>query len=108
MCNCKNVNVWTYKNQVGLVVPDNIKILKNTIDPTPVWIIFVDKCLKKEIKYLRSQWIRTTWCCCWHNKIHWYIGVIPEDIDKMLILWYNVCPNPSRPYDNDSFYPKYL
>jgi len=50
--------------------------------------------------------ITTTGCCCGHNKLYGFIGVVDEDIEEMIGLGYEVAFNPSRPNDKDSFLPK--
>ncbi len=70
--------------------------------------ISIDSCLVDEIKELWSKGIRTTGCCCGHNQIAPYIGVVDEDIPKMKEMGYKVAPNPCRPRSEDSFYPKSL
>lgn len=104
MCDCKNVNVGEYTNQTTLKVPTllyNSKYFSNEY-------ICVDTCLVEEIIYLWDNGIRTTGCCCGHNKLIPYIGVIEEDVDKMIEMGYKILFNPNG-IDNclrcDSFYP---
>ena len=77
----------------------------------PAWsskdTICVDTCLKDEILFLWGIGIRTTGCCCGHNKVEGFIGVFDEDIHKMKELGYKVQFNSCRPIDEDSFEPKY-
>lgn len=96
MCNCKNIEIGSYDNQVELKAPEWSS--KDTI--------CVDTCLKDEILELWSIGIRTTGCCCGHNKIEGFIGVFDEDIPKMKELGYQVQYNSCRPKDEDSFKPK--
>jgi len=96
MCNCKNIEIGSYDNTVALKAPDWSS--KNTI--------CVDLCLKEEILHLWSIGIRTTGCCCGHNKVEGFIGVIDVDIPKMKELGYQVQYNSCRPNDEDSFKPK--
>lgn len=72
-------------------------------------LVNVDKCLLPEVLSLWEMGIRTTGCCCGHDKVSKeepYIGVEFEDIEKMKSLGYKVKPNKYRPGDEDSFYPK--
>ncbi len=69
-------------------------------------ILMVDKCIAKEIQSLWNLGITTTGCCCGHNLIDGYIGVIFEEIPIMKELGYQVQPNKLRPNDEDSFYLK--
>jgi hypothetical protein len=103
-CNCVNIEVGTYANQVELVPPPHMAAFKKTQGGSE--IICVDKCVAEEIKYLWSLGITTTGCCCGHNKLYGYIGVIESDIERMMEMGYRVAFNPSRPLDKDSFIPK--
>lgn len=96
MCNCQNIDIGTYSNQVVLNAPEWSS--KTTI--------CIDACLKDEILYLWSIGIKTTGCCCGHNKVEPFIGVYSEDIDRMKRLGYLVHYNPCNPSSEDSFYPK--
>jgi hypothetical protein len=68
--------------------------------------IFVDACIADEIKNLWVRGIRTTGCCCGHNRKFPYIGVVPEDIEKMRAMGYKPQFNQCRPADEDTFFPK--
>lgn len=97
MCDCKNVEMGSYDNQTTLQAPK--------------WsshkLICVDTCLLDEILYLwMVHGIRTTGCCCGHNKKDGYIGVWFENIPAMKKLGYEVAPNTCKPGDEDGFYPK--
>jgi len=96
VCECKNIEIGSYKNQVTMKAPN--------------WslheFICVDRCLLNEIKYLWNIGIITTGCCCGHNKLQGYIGVEFKFIPKMKELGYKVAYNFCRPNDEDSFKPK--
>ena len=96
MCQCVNVEFGSYDNQVMLNAPS--------------WssyeFICVDKCLEEEVRRLWVLGIKTTGCCCGHNKLDSYIGVWDEDIPKMKEIGYSVAYNPCRPTDQDSFISK--
>lgn len=105
MCDCKNVAIGSYDNQIQI---DNIpphmiahKMLQGG-DPNSICL---DKCIAEEVIDLWALGITTTGCCCGHNKLPGYIGVIPDDIPRMKELGYEVAFNPSRPGDEDSFLP---
>lgn len=114
-CNCENIEIWSYDRQTSVLAPFKIKNClwdyKDFIK-TFNWLVWtwisIDTCLVQEIAELWKKWIRTTWCCCWHNKAIPFIWVEFEDIQKMKDLWYKVQENPCRPWDEDSFYPKSL
>ncbi len=109
MCQCHNVEIGTYNNQVILKAPDNIKIFANSPDRERKYTVGVDNCIAEEIKFLWDKGIRTTGCCCGHNKYLGYIGVVNKDIDKMLELGYVVQLNfcgLNNLHRLDSFTPK--
>lgn len=111
MCNCKDVEVGSYANQVELIVPHVIKSMRaiwNTRHGTNISeeVITVDRCLVDEVLELWDLGITTTGCCCGHNKLPGYIGVIDEDIQKMISLGYANVLNTTNPQRKDSFSPK--
>lgn len=102
MCSCANVEIGSYANQIELPRPAHmIGQTAGTSSDT----ICIDKCLEDEIKYLWSIGISTTGCCCGHNKIAPFIGVIDSDIQRMKKIGYTVALNPLRPDSEDSFTP---
>ena len=94
MCDCRNIQIGSYDNQVTVLWPFSNKF------------ICIDRCLFDEITLLWSQDIITTGCCCGHNKQVGYIGVDFNCIDRMKQLGYEVERNNCRPGDQDSFKPK--
>lgn len=107
MCNCKNIKIGSYDNQIMLPIPKHMKEYKNNrIEAGLTPFICIDKCLEKEIEYLWDLGIKTTGCCCGHNVHKGFIGVYNEDIENMKELGYEVQYNFSRPKDQDSFKPK--
>lgn len=103
MCECKNVKIGSYANQVVLRVPEYL-ILTNSAG-IRIKEVSVDKCLSTIIEDLWSLGIKTTGCCCGHNTDLGYIGVLPDCIANMKELGFMVRFNPSRPDAEDSFYP---
>lgn len=103
MCDCRNIDIGSYDNQVLLPRPQHMKGRK---EGSSADFISVDACLKEEILALWSLGIRTTGCCCGHNKVEGYIGVIPEDVPKMQAIGYQVQYNPYRPEDISTFNTK--
>lgn len=103
MCHCINVEIGSYHNQVELKRPSHMIGRKEGSESET---ICVDKCLSEEIQMLWSLEISTTGCCCGHNKLEPYIGVIDADISKMLEMGYSIRYNTNRPHANDSFIPK--
>lgn len=106
MCECVNVDVGSYANQVALDVPPWLDIRANTPERELKTAVSVDRCLADEIQHLWWLGIVTTGCCCGHNKLDGFIGVQPEFIGTMIGLGYEVARNRARPGDSDSFYPK--
>ena len=68
--------------------------------------VSIDKCLLPEIINLWELGIKTTGCCCGHNKLKPFINVAPEYIEKMKSLGYKVQFNPHNPDREDTFFPK--
>jgi len=106
MCNCVDIEVGTYDNQVTLPVPEHMSPRRNCLGDLLAQSICVDTCLAGEIQELWEAGIHTTGCCCGHNKHEPYIGVHPDDIQKMKDMGYEVRYNECRPGDEDSFVPK--
>ena len=94
MCNCKNIEIGSYGNQVSVLWPFSNRF------------ICIDKCLLDEITLLWSMDIMTTGCCCGHNQLEGFIGVEFRHIKQMKDLGYEVEFNSMRPNDEDSFIPK--
>lgn len=69
-------------------------------------MVNIDKCLLTEVKDLWERGIKTTGCCCGHDKQPPFIGVEFEFIPQMKALGYQVAYNSCRPDDEDHFIPK--
>lgn len=76
MCNCANIDIGSYRNQVNLQNWWNNEFIS------------IDKCIHDEILFLWSKKIQTTGCCCGHNKINPMINVSPKYHNKMIKLGY--------------------
>ena len=74
-CNCVNVNIGEYTNQVVIVIPDSVKIYINDITNSIRRKVGIDKCIAYEIISLWDRGISTTGCCCGHNKKNGYIEI---------------------------------
>ena len=96
MCKCINIEIGSYDNQEKLHAPN--------------WssreYICVDRCLVNEIRALWNLGIITTGCCCGHNQMESFIGVLDKFIPQMRGLGYMVHFNQCRPNDEDSFISK--
>ena len=97
-CGCRDVAMRSYDGAVLLVQPWDRE--DGRVGVT------VDACLALEVYRLWKAGIRTTGCCCGHNVAPSYIGVVPEHIEQMKAMGYEVQHNPCRPGDEDSFIPK--
>lgn len=82
MCDCKNVEIGSYKAAITVKRPPHM-ISKIKGD-----MVSIDSCILKEIQYLWSLGITTYGCCCGHNKVESMVNVDDKDIDKMLELGY--------------------
>jgi len=98
MCDCINIDIGSYKNQIMV--------------PMPWWMVFgdgkilyefvcIDKCVYGEILDLWKIGITTTGCCCGHNVMPGYIGVHWRDVDRMVEMGYEFEANK-----DDAFYPR--
>lgn len=93
MCNCVNVKIGSYDNQIILKMPNG-------------QLMGIDQCIAEEIQYLWSYGIQTTGCCCGHNIQKGYIGVIGKDIEFMKKSGYKVRFNKQNLRDESNFIPK--
>lgn len=91
MCDCINIDVGSYKNQVSLQNWWNNEFIS------------IDKCIQDEILFLWSNKIQTTGCCCGHNRVNPIINVLPEHHDKMLKLGYDFWVNE---FEVKCYFPK--
>jgi hypothetical protein len=96
MCDCVDVEIGSYANQVLLSAPSHMPKENGYC---------IDRCLAGEVQELWARGVTTTGCCCGHNKVAPFIGVAPDDIQTMKALGYRVRPNPMRPNDEDCFVP---
>lgn len=103
MCDCVNIKIGSYDNQVEL---QRQKCMIGRTEGTKSNTICIDKCMVEEIKYLWSCGVRTTGCCCGHNKQKGYIGVIDKDIEFMKKGGYKVLINKDNLGDERNFIPK--
>jgi hypothetical protein len=97
MCSCVDIEIGSYQNQIVVHAPAHMPKSNGYC---------LDRCIAEEIMELWIMGVTTTGCCCGHNKVEGYIGVIDEDIPKMKELGYKVAFNECRPGDEDSFVPK--
>ena len=103
MCQCVNVKMGSYDNQV---IVDRPKCMIGRTEGSSNNKICLDKCIAEEVQYLWSMGIRTTGCCCGHNIQSGYIGVIETDIEFMKKCGYKVEINKQDLRDEKNFIPK--
>lgn len=96
---CSDIGFGTYDCAYNIMPPWRQ-------DDGQVRYIAVDKCLIYEVISLWEHGIRTTGCCCGHDKLAPFISVVESDIPKMKELGYKVQINPYNPGSEDHFYPK--
>ncbi len=101
MCECIDVKIGSYDNQLVLQRP--LRMKGRTEGTSSPFTICIDKCIAEEIEYLWSCDIRTTGCCCGHNIKEGYIGVIEDDIEIMKKLGYKVQINKQDLSDEKNF-----
>lgn len=105
MCNCVDVDIGSYGNQICVVPPDCVILYLNEPEKRQRLTVCLDLCLVEEVVGLWNKGITTTGSCCGHNKMFAYIGVNDSCIEDMKEMGYEVCPNHIRSGE-DSFYPK--
>lgn len=98
MCDCVNIKMGSYDNQVMVWYPHYTNKEREFIE--------VDKCIAKELMKLWGLGIVTTGSCCGHNITGGYIGVTEEYKNIMRVMGYKNRFNESRPDDDCSFIPK--
>lgn len=108
MCNCKikKLSQEIGEKQMTLVkLPDFMRryFANKGLEKHHIWI---DSCLADEIKYLWSEGIVTTGCCCGHNFLPPYIGVDSRSSNEIKWLGYKVQYNPFDSKRDTTFYPK--
>lgn len=107
-CQCNNVEIGSYDNQVQLVIPSTVTLRMNNPERIVRKTVAVDACLAGELNKLWKMGIATTGCCCGHNKTFAYISVEEQHIQQMKDMGYEVQPNEMYPEREDSFKPKSL
>lgn len=91
MCNCQNVELGSYDNQIELSAPIHLIEWAKKVNFSlggERKTVCIDKCLEKEIKALWSEGVITTGCCCGHNKVQPYIGVEKSSVSWMKAMGY--------------------
>lgn len=93
MCNCIDIEMGSYSNQINVFPPFE-----------PDRLAGIDTCIYNEIIGLWEKGVKTDESCCGHNKVMPYISVKDESITLMRKLGYsnmNKCPDRM-----DMFTPK--
>jgi len=100
MCDYKGVELGSYANQIEVNRP---KHMIGRCEGTSSHTIYIDSCILEEIQELWKMGIITTGCCCGHNVLPAFVGVVEADIPKMKVLGYTVQFNSCRPTAEDTF-----
>jgi len=83
MCDCINVELQSYDNQICVPIPYWM------IDPSSSQeFICIDTCIYPEILELWKNGVETIGCCCGHNKVPAYIQVESSSVYTMYRLGY--------------------
>lgn len=98
MCDCINIHIGTYDNQIWVHAPAHMPKSNGYC---------LDTCIAEEVMLLWLLGITTTGCCCGHNKLPGYIGVSDDDIHRMEELGYTHTHRyPERKDEFTPFYEK--
>jgi len=101
MCNCKNVEIGSYDNQIILgYYPVMREYADNRLkEGLSNYGICVDRCIVDQVVELWEAGIRTYGSCCGHNKTEGFINVGEEDYEKALLLGFEPYVFDKKPYD---------
>lgn len=104
MCNCKDVVIGSYDNQILLgYYPIMREYGKNRVKAgLSGFGIPVDRCIAEQVIELWEAGIKTLGCCCGHNKETGFINVAAEDFDKALSLGFEKYTYPGNTQRNDT------
>lgn len=107
MCNCVNVKIGSYDNQVCLGFYECMREYADNRRKLGLseYGICVDRCLMNEIIFLWEHGIRTYGCCCGHNTGLACINIDEEDFVKALQLGYKKYHFPDEPNRDDTIIP---
>lgn len=77
-CDCFDVDMGSYQNQIELQTPTHMRSIQQIGCLTIRETICIDTCIAPMVQALWDSKIITTGCCCGHNKVHGYIGIIAD------------------------------
>lgn len=104
---CNEIKFGTGNCAYAIYLPWKVKFDWEDESQRQPKCVSIDKCLLPEIIQLWEKDIKTTGCCCGHDRKDMaFIGVQEKYIPKMKELGYEVYFNSCRPEDEDSFIPK--
>jgi hypothetical protein len=75
-CACEGVAIGSYQNQVELETPQFMRDIGQIGCLTIRGTACIDRCLETLIKSLWEKRVITTGCCCGHNQVDGFVGII--------------------------------
>jgi len=94
MCDCANVEMGSYDNQVTVDIPTHMSGYKERRMLVGLsGMICIDRCILPEINYLWAQGITTYGSCCGHNKIEGMVNTHEDNYSQMIRLGYAAIDN---------------
>ncbi len=107
-CECVNVTIGGYENQVVVEAPAKVVAYRRKVNPYLGPRIALDRCVAEEVQALWKQGIVTNGCCCGHNlgTISPYIGVRAQDVWLMRALGYEHLTAAECSFPEYHFKPK--
>lgn len=74
-CQCENVEIGSYDNQVELPTPRHMLEIGNIGCLEFRATTCVDRCIAPLVQALWAAGVVTTGCCCGHNKMPGFVGI---------------------------------
>ena len=103
---CQDVKFDSYGCAYSIYLPYKVEGYKVEGQKEGAKLVAVDKCLLPEILQLWEMDIKTTGCCCGHDKLKPFISVKKEFVKQMEEMGYKHQKNKYSLKDNTHFYPK--
>ncbi len=103
---CKDIEFSSYGCAYAIYLPYKVEGYKAKFSKEGAKLVMIDKCLLPEILGLWEKGIKTTGCCCGHNKLEPFISVRKEFVKDMEEMGYKHQENKYCKEDNTHFSPK--